>query len=317
MNISLPTDSRITFSNRLDHFLARIGYRRGERRVEPGLYRIGEPGLQSPIFATGNYTLSFDALRSALGGVDGWILVLDTKGVNVWCAAGKGTFGTEEMVRMIVGTGLKEKIETRRIIVPQLGGPGIAAHLVKKQTGFKVVYGPVMAVDLPEYLATGEVTPYMRRVRFPLMDRVALIPIEVKHVFGPVVAITGLLALLDGGVSVVASLTALIGGAVLFPILLPILPSSNYTVKGLWLGYSLACPVAGYAWLHGEAVLAIAYILAMPPVTAFLALNFTGATPYTSPSGVKREVFRYIRPLTLLFGGGILILTVKIIGGYM
>jgi len=27
-----------------------------------------------------------------------WILILDTKGVNVWCAAGKGTFGTEELV---------------------------------------------------------------------------------------------------------------------------------------------------------------------------------------------------------------------------
>ncbi len=88
------TDSTITFANRLDHFLARWGVNRGGHRVEPGLYRLGSPGPDSPVFASANYTLSFDALRAALGGVDAYILVLDTKGINVWCAAGKGTFGT-------------------------------------------------------------------------------------------------------------------------------------------------------------------------------------------------------------------------------
>jgi hypothetical protein len=32
----------------------------------------------------------------------------------------------------------------------------------------------------------------------------------------------------------------------------------------------------------------------MPPVTAYLALNFTGSTPFTSRSGVKREIFKYV-----------------------
>ena len=42
--------------------------------------------------------MSFDALRSCLGGLDAWILVLDTEGINVWCSAGKGSFGTAELV---------------------------------------------------------------------------------------------------------------------------------------------------------------------------------------------------------------------------
>jgi hypothetical protein len=88
------TDSTITFANRLDHFLARWGINRMGHRVEPGLYRLGNPAPESPVFTSANYTLSFDALRSALAGNDAWILVLDTKGINVWCAAGKGTFGT-------------------------------------------------------------------------------------------------------------------------------------------------------------------------------------------------------------------------------
>ena len=83
-------------------------------RVEPGLYSLGNPTSESPVFVTANYTLSFDALRSALKGIDGYILVLDTQGVNVWCAAGKGTFGTDELVKRIEATRLHEVGQTSR-----------------------------------------------------------------------------------------------------------------------------------------------------------------------------------------------------------
>jgi hypothetical protein len=78
-----PTTHRLTPANRWDHFLARVGVRRGEHRVEPGFYALGELTPDSPVFVTENYTLSFDALRSTLGGMDGYILVLDTQGINV------------------------------------------------------------------------------------------------------------------------------------------------------------------------------------------------------------------------------------------
>ena len=78
-----------------------------------------------------------------IGRTDAWILVLDTNGVNVWCAAGKGTFGTDELIRRIEATGLPEIVSHNRVIVPQLGGPGVAAHEVRKRSGFRVVYGPV------------------------------------------------------------------------------------------------------------------------------------------------------------------------------
>lgn len=70
-------------------------------RVTPGIYAIGNPDRNSRVFVTGNYKLSFDYLRRALNGLNGWILVIDTKGINVWCAAGKGTFSTKEVVRRI------------------------------------------------------------------------------------------------------------------------------------------------------------------------------------------------------------------------
>src|SRR5512134_2350477 len=185
----LPTRSRLTAADRWDHFLVRIGYRRGEHRVEPGLYLLGNPTPDSPVFVTANYTLSFDALRSALKGIDGYILVLDTQGVNVWCAAGKGTFGTDELVRQIEATRLHEVVRHRVLILPQLGAPGVAAHEVKQRAQFKVEYGPVRAEDLPEYLKTRKATPEMRRVGFTLKDRFVLIPVEFVAVLLPLLAV--------------------------------------------------------------------------------------------------------------------------------
>ena len=146
------TTSIITSANRWDHFLARWGVNRMGRIVTPGLSRLGSPTTDSPVFASANYTLSFDALRSALAGTDAWILVLDTKGINVWCAAGKGTFGTGELIRRIAVTGLSELVSHRRIILPQLGAPGVSAHEVAHWFGFSVEYrqsGPVPGTARP------------------------------------------------------------------------------------------------------------------------------------------------------------------------
>ena len=113
-----PTTSHLSLADRWDHFLARWGVNRGGHRVPPGLYTLGDPTPDSPVFVTANYTLSFDALRSSLTGVDGYLLVLDTQGVNVWCAAGKGSFGTEELVSRIESTRLADVVSHRKLILP-------------------------------------------------------------------------------------------------------------------------------------------------------------------------------------------------------
>ncbi len=161
------TTSTLTSTNLWDHTLARMGINRAMHRVDPGLYKLGNPTAESDVFVTSNYTLSFDALRSALPGIDAYILVLDTFGVNVWCAAGKGTFGTEEVIHRVKDTKLADVVSRRVLILPQLGAPGVAAHEVKKATGFRVEYGPIRADDLPEYLKTHKATPEMRNANVP------------------------------------------------------------------------------------------------------------------------------------------------------
>ena len=162
---------------------ARWGVGRMHYTVEPGLYALGNPDHKSPVFVTANYKMSFDRLREVLPHRNAWIMALDTNGINVWCAAGKGTFGTEELVRRIETSGLTQVVSHRELILPQLGGPGVAAHMVKRLSGFKVIYGPIQARDLPVFLDNNlKAIPEMRRKTFTLWERVVLIPVELVSV---------------------------------------------------------------------------------------------------------------------------------------
>ena len=325
MNISIPalveskifaTTSQLTAKNTWDHYLARWGIRRGHHRVIPGLYALGNPQPTAPVFVTANYTLSFDALRSALGpcGMDAYILVLDTQGSNVWCAAGKGTFGTAELIRRIEACRLNEVVTTRILILPQLGAPGVAAHEVKKHTGFRVEYGPIRAEDLPEYLKTHQASPAMRSARFNLRDRLVLIPMEFVHVILPLTVAGVAVYFLAGLLAALATVLAIFAGVAVFPLLLPWLPTHDFSSKGWILGMLVTLPFtlaivlsnlgAGW-WLH--AGMALALQLALPVITAFITLNFTGSTPFTSRSGVKKEIYAYIPLMAGLGGVGILL----------
>ena len=278
--------------------------------IEPGLYAVGDPDAGSPVFVSANYRMSFDHLRSQLSGRSGWILVLDTKGINVWCAAGKGTFGTEELVRRIEEVRLQDIVEHETLIVHQLGAVGVSAHKVKRQSGFKVVYGPVRAEDLPAFLDAGmKASEQMRRVTFPLKDRVVLIPVELVT-WGKKAAFVALCLLLlaglnpkgysttlvmsDGLQSVLILLAGFLAAVVLGPILLPWLPGRSFSAKGLWIGLGtllLGGLLAGrYRSFLDDRFSIAAWALIVPALTSFVVLNFTGATTYTSLSGVKREV---------------------------
>ena len=297
-------------ADRLRAWKVRWGIGRMRHTVEPGLYAVGSPTADSLVLVSANYKLSFDRLRSQLAGIDAWILVLDTRGINVWCAAGKGTFGTDEIVRQIEAVRLAEVVTHRVLVVPQLGAPGVAAHEVKRQSGFRVKYGPVRARDLPAFLdADMKATPEMRKVHFRLRDRAAVIPVELvisaKYVLliaagflflaglgpdgysWPRVAGTGRLA---AGLI----LGAWIGSGVLTPVLLPWLPGRALSAKGAWLGLVFLVALFTYACFRPGVFegpsSALAWCLLIPVVASFMGMNFTGATTYTSLSGVRREM---------------------------
>jgi len=285
--------------------------------IDPGVYAVGTPTAESPVFVSANYKLSFDHLRQELEGINGWILVIDTRGINVWCAAGKGTFGTEEIIHRIEVTRLSEVVSHRQIIVPQLGAPGVAAHEVKRRSSFRVIYGPVRANDLREFLdADMKTTPEMRQVFFNLSDRMVLIPVELVQ-WSPFALTAALVFFLLSGISrngyafpgwtggreVLIVILAFITGSALVPILLPWLPGRALSVKGAITGLLMAVILLVTGLIpsaHTTGHLETAtWILLIPAIGAFTAMNFTGSTTYTSLSGVKREM-RYAIPAQIV-----------------
>ena len=281
---------------------------RNNYTVPPGLYAAGKPGPDSEVLVSANYKLSFDILRRELHGRNLWVLVIDTDGINVWCAAGKGTFGTDELVKRLKHHGLEKVVKHRRVIIPQLGAPGVNAAEVKTRTGFHVHYGPVRAGDLPAYLDSGlKASPGMRDVHFGFMDRLVLTPMELlpalkrfPAVVLIILAVMGLTtsgiifreALLQGWPLVVLALASLMAGAVITPLFLPFLPFRSFAIKGLFTGLAVNALL-----IHGAGILsdkdiyitAVSWLL-FPALSSYLALQFTGATTFTGMSGVEKEL---------------------------
>lgn len=300
----------LTLLDRLGHWRVRWNIGRMRYAIAPGLYAVGNPTKESPVFASANFKMSFDQLRAALADRDGWIMVLDTKGINVWCAAGKGTFGTLEIVNRIAMTRLREVISHRNLIVPQLGATGVKAHEVRQFTGFTVHYGPVRVEDLPMYLDSKmKATAEMRRIRFDLRDRLPLVPVELiswgKWALLVVVAMALLggfgsgwfswdRVLAQGFLMAVAIIGGLLAGTVLTPVLLPWLPGRAFALKGAWAGlmylFLLGVALALRPGLTSGLADTAAGVLLVLTVASFTAMNFTGASTYTSLSGVRKEM---------------------------
>ena len=303
--------SKLFFRDRLGAFKVRWGIGRMRYRVDPGLYALGTPDEDSPVLISANFKMSFDRLREALPGRNAWILVLDTNGINVWCAAGKGTFGTEELAGRIESSGLAQVVRHRKVIVPQLGAPGISAYDVQKLSGFKVIYGPIRAKDLPEFMDSGmKARPAMRMKTFTTGERLSLVPVEIVHALKAFFMVLPLVILLGGfrgrggflfdalslgGMAAVGLLTAIAAGCILTPLLLPWLPGRAFSIKGVWPG--IACAAfflmmrrANDAMQTPGALETTAWVLLIPAISAYLAMNFTGCSTFTSLSGVKKEM---------------------------
>jgi len=196
----------------------------------------------------------------------------------------------------------------RRLVLPQLGASGVAGHEIRRRTGFRVIWGPIRARDLMAFLQNPQrLNPSMRRVSFTLRERIVLIPVEISTALKPTAWAVGaalvialLLGLAGRGtleavfrcmlLGSVAAGIGIVSGTVLTPILLPWLPGKAFALKGASLGLAAAvlCQMLLYPTMAGGLGMALALMTIV--TSSFFAMNFTGATPFTSPSGVEKEM---------------------------
>jgi hypothetical protein len=300
--------TRLNGRDRLGSFGVRVGFGRNDYKVAPGLYAIGSPDTDSSVLVTANYKLTFDTLRKEMDGLNAWLLVLDTRGVNVWCAAGKKNFSSEEVIIQVKNSRLEQIVSHRKLILPQLSATGVSALRVKRGCGFEVIWGPVRAGDIKAFLsARYQADKSMRLVTFTLPERLVLTPVEMTQAVKPLLLVLLFMFILSGIGPAIFSLTGLwhrglmaavsiilgvVSGTILTPALLPWVPFRAFSLKGAVTGLFFGLVLIILYFHPLDLLSSLALLLLIITLSSFLAMNFTGCTPYTSPSGVEKEMRR-------------------------
>ena len=257
-----------------------------------GLVRIGHPGRDAPVLLTGNFRLTVERVKRALRGLDAYLLVANSRGVNVWCAATGGLLTHHDVISVIKTSGIEGRVDHRRIILPQLAATGIEAAVVHRRTGWKVLWGPVEAREIPAYLRLGcQATPGMRRVGFPWPRRLEM---AVAWAFPISLLTLPLLPFWKDGVPVLAAL--IWGLALLIFLLFPVYERFLHTTgrsrgfvffdlgrNGLPLLLGWAAVLGGIAcaaWVGAlSTAAALRWGLGSLVLLMLLALDLTGSTP--------------------------------------
>ena len=296
-------DQRLRLRDYIGNIGVRININRDQYKIPTGLYAFGKPDENSEVLVTGNYKLTFDYLRKYLK-KSYHVLVIDTDGINVWCAAGKGRFGTAEVIRMLQAIELP--VSHNRITLPQLSAPGTQSVLITKHTGKKVVFGPVRIQDMDEFFENG-LSDEMRIVHFKLIDRMRVAPLEL-FVNLKYLIILWLISLLPFMPNAIFTLTlsSIILGTLVFPAVMPLLPFKMFYKNGLLLSMILFFTVP-------LTILNIGFILFGMLYTSYLAMTFTGSTTFTSLTGVKMELDEAIPRMFRWAGIAIIVTLVGII----
>ncbi len=252
--------------------------------TEPGLRRVGQPDASSPVLLTGNYDLTVRRLVRVLEGHDAWLLVAPSGGINVWCASAGGHLTTHQVVTALKTSGIAEKVDHRRVILPQLSATGVLALDVFRRSRWKVRFGPVSMHDLPDYLATGEKTDGMRRVLFPLRARLEM---AVMWASPAAILIAGLALWLAPAWAVPLTLLIAFMSIAVFTLY----DRLGAARRGFLFGAFALLSVMAVAVSGGSVPALIAALLAPALLTALLTFDYTGSTPLEGGSHFEERTW--------------------------
>lgn len=253
-------------------------------RAPVGLVRIGKPDRRSPVLVTGNFTLTVRRLREVLHGRDAWLLVANSKGINVWCAAGGGYLTHHDVISAIRTSGIAELVDHREVILPQLCATGVERRRITEATGFNTRWGPARLEDLPAFLGRGaRVHKRERFMRFPAWERMemaAMWSVPMLAVALPLLWLMfGLLTMAAGGAAMALLVCSLFG-------LLPWLQIEGNRRFLTFAVFAVAAALAGCALLLALGGATSAHLAAVAGASllaaSVLSIDLTGTTPWYS-----------------------------------
>ncbi len=265
--------------------------------AKPGLYAIGQPDASAPVLVTGNYDLTVRRLVRDTKGLDAYLLVVNSAGINVWCASGGGYFTADKIIAAMRASRLEEIVDHRQLILPQLCATGVDGDRIQSQAGWNVRWGPVYSKDIPAYLAAGQQKDDgIRWVHFPLKARLEI-----------AVAMWGFWGLFLGLVLLLINRRHLwvgLGGALFFYLVtgafFPWLPGRDGFRKGVFLAIvsMLVVLIAG-PWLgNWDALRTLNTTLGLGALALFAGADYQGGTPHMRAG----EIVHFIKILPLEVG---------------
>ncbi|MGD1995885.1 MAG: acetyl-CoA decarbonylase/synthase complex subunit gamma, partial [Anaerolineae bacterium] len=122
-------------------------------KVQPGVYEINDPQLDSPLMVTTNFSITYFSVANEVegSGIPSWLLVADAEGMSVLTAWAAGNFDAECIAKSVKATSIEEKISHKKLIIP--GHVAVLmGELEEELPGWKILVGPREAVDLPGFL---------------------------------------------------------------------------------------------------------------------------------------------------------------------
>jgi len=248
-------------------------------KVRPGLYAVGHPDPDSPVLVTGNFDLTVRRLVRAIDGqVDAWVLVADSSGINVWCAAGGGYFTAEKVIAAVKSSHLEKVVNHHALILPQLCANGVDGWRVREETGWGVHWGPVRAEDIPAFLAARrKKTDAMRWVRFPLKDRLEMVTVTLGF-YGLLILLPVLLFWRHLFWPVTASLVSL---SYFYAIVHPWLPGRDGLLKSIPLTLITLAGLFAYTtiWNPLPATRLFNWAVGLTGLSVFIAAELQGMSP--------------------------------------
>lgn len=276
--------------------------------VEPGLYYTGNRyEHDSPLLVTANYHLTvFVLVRRLRRNVR--LLVVDTDSINVWCAAGKGTFCNDAIFAQMnrYEQHLPKDDRRLKLILPKLSLAGVDLPALR-EAGYDAIIGPVYGKDLPTYLSN---EPYKDRdtdrVLFGLQSRLFTAPPGLLQTLK--YGVTLLLALwlvqqkwqFALPVAGVLGLTAVL--TIAYPVCFPYLPGKWFAVKGLSLAIvvsaALCALAAGGLVSQGNLITAILFTLASG---MYFGQSYSGNSAVSNGTSVRKETARLLPVYVLLY----------------
>lgn len=287
------------------------------KAIKPGLYVVGNPTKDSKLLVTANYYWTVNDVYNSLikQKFDCYLLIIDSNGINVWCAAGGGHFTHTQIIDALRLFDVEEFINHKNLVLPQLAATGVDQKELKKFE-WKPKFGTTYIEDVSSIKEENSDRKLsdLRKIKFDLRFRTQM---GLQHTFFvllvlflPLICLTWILSLFgDSGFSFMfnASFQLTIIAIIISMIFALIYPAFNFINSFLWKGIVVGILVdillLYYLSVYNNSLnfaTSLFWLSLVFLICIFICIDFAGHTPYSNHLAVESDLVFLSIPAIIL-----------------